>query len=91
MRCLPAHLRARIQALGELSRPLGEAGAAALARSLAGAVIADISQGRDPEATLDAWIRQIACEITAKTQDEGGTSNPRRPTRSLKDLLPEIR
>lgn len=83
---LSPNLRARISALGELSRPLGESRAAALARALAGAVANDVAKGRDPEATIDDWIRRLATEIAASapaTQKPGG---PRR----LADILPEV-
>jgi hypothetical protein len=85
---LSARLRARISALGELSRPLGEPRAAALARGLANAVAADVASGRNPDATIDAWIRRIAAEIVADAPPEP----TRRPagTRRIADVLPEI-
>jgi hypothetical protein len=87
---LSANLRARISALGELSRPLGEARATSLARALANAVAADVAGGRDPEATINGWIRRIATEIVEKTPTE---PTPKRKTsgpRSIGDILPEI-
>ncbi len=86
-----ANLRARISALGELSRPLGETRAAALARALANAVANDVAQGRDPDATIDAWIRRLAAEIVATSAPSSaapGSKSPRR--RGLGDVLPEV-
>lgn len=83
---LSPNLRARISALGELSRPLGESRAATLARALAGAVASDVAKGRDPEATIDDWIRRIATEIATVTP---ASQKPRGP-RSLADILPEV-
>lgn len=87
---LSATLRARISALGELSRPLGETRAATLARNLANAVAADVSHGRDPDATIDAWIRRIAEEIVAHAPASAAASgNPAR-VRRIADVLPEV-
>ena len=86
---LSANLRARISALGELSRPLGEARAATLARALANAVATDVSQGRDPEATIDSWIRRIATEVVGKTPAEPTQRKP-KGTRGIGEVLPEI-
>ncbi|MCC7251461.1 hypothetical protein [Hyphomicrobium sp.] len=88
---LSASLRARISALGELSRPLGDARATTLARALANAVAADVAQGRDPEATIDGWIRRIAAEIVDKAPAETA-STARKPSgpRRIGDVLPEI-
>lgn len=83
---LSPNLRARISALGELSRPLGETRATVLARALAGAVANDVARGRDPEATIDDWIRRIANEIAAP---QPAKPTPRRPRR-LADVLPEV-
>jgi hypothetical protein len=77
----------RIAALGTLSRPLGEARAAALARAIAGSVIDEVNNGGDPEATLDAWINRIAREIAAS---EAASTTPRRGIRKLAELLPEV-
>ena len=60
--------------------------AAALARALAGAVANDVARGRDPEGTIDDWIRRIAAEIAASTPAQ---SKPRGPRR-LADILPEV-
>jgi hypothetical protein len=92
---VPENLRIRISALGELSRPLGESRAAALARRLAQAVARDVALGRDTNVTIDGWIREIAIEIA----DTSRRSTPervaeRRSTprhRSLADVLPEVR
>jgi len=89
---LSANLRARISALGELSRPLGETRATALARALANAVANDVAQGRNPDATIDGWIRRLAAEIVDKSP-AGATASPRKPasgTRRIGDVLPEI-
>ncbi|WP_324570703.1 hypothetical protein [Hyphomicrobium sp.] len=83
---LSPNLRARISALGELSRPLGETRATALARALAGAVANDVARGRDPESTIDAWIRRIATEIAAREPAQPKPKGPRR----LADVLPEV-
>jgi hypothetical protein len=89
---LSANLRARISALGELSRPLGEVRAATLARALANAVASDVAQGRSPDATIDTWIRRLAAEIVDKapaadaTAARGKQKGPRR----IGDVLPEI-
>jgi hypothetical protein len=88
---LSANLRARISALGELSRPLGESRATALARALANAVASDVAQGRNPDATIDGWIRRLAAEIVDKPTQ--ATASPRKPasgTRRIADVLPEI-
>jgi hypothetical protein len=87
---LSANLRARISALGELSRPLGETRATTVARALANAVATDVAQGRDPEATIDGWLRRIAAEIVDKTP--AGAASARTPagTRRIGDVLPEI-
>ncbi|WP_324569703.1 hypothetical protein [Hyphomicrobium sp.] len=85
---LSPNLRARISALGELSRPLGETRATVLARALAGAVANDVARGRDPEATIDDWIRRIATEIAAR-EPTPAKSTPRGPRR-LADVLPEV-
>ncbi len=84
---LNPNLRARISALGELSRPLGETRAAALARALAGAVANDVAKGRDPEATIDDWIRRLATEIAGSHPT--AAAKPRGPLR-LADILPEV-
>lgn len=85
---LSPNLRARISALGELSRPLGETRAAVLARALAGAVADDVARGRDPEPTIDDWIRRIAIEIAARepVKPKAKPPGPRR----LADILPEV-
>ena len=89
---LSANLRARISALGELSRPLGETRATVLARALVNAVASDVAQGRSPEATIDGWIRRIAAEIVHK--EPAPSASARKPaargTRRLADVLPEI-
>lgn len=88
---LSANLRARISALGELSRPLGDTRATSLARALANAVAADVARGRDPDATIDAWIRRIAHEIAGKATPEAAASRkPAAGTRRIGDVLPEI-
>ena len=86
---LSAHFRARIAALGELSRPLGEARAANLALQLAADVMAEISRGRNPERALNDWITRIACEVAAHAHRHGAPGASKRVT-LLKDLLPEI-
>jgi hypothetical protein len=88
---LSANLRARISALGELSRPLGDARATALARALANAVATDVAAGRNPDATIDGWIRNIAQEIVEKTAPaaSAGARKPGAPRR-IGDVLPEI-
>ena len=83
---LSPNLRARISALGELSRPLGEIRATVLARALAGAVANDVAKGRDPEATIDDWIRRIATEIATAKPAKPAPTGPRR----LADVLPEV-
>lgn len=87
---LSANLRARISALGELSRPLGDSRATALARALANAVATDVAQGRDPDTTIDTWIRRIAAEIVEKTPPQAASSNRPAGTRRIADVLPEI-
>jgi hypothetical protein len=87
---LSAKLRARISALGELSRPLGETRATALARVLVNAVAADVAQGRNPDATIDNWIRRIAAEIVEKTPAEAASARRPAGTRRIGDVLPEI-
>ena len=92
-----ANLRARISALGELSRPLGETRAAALAHALANAVARDVAAGRNPDATIDGWLHQLATEIVAKTANKASHkpsasasgAQPLRPRR-LSDVLPEV-
>jgi hypothetical protein len=84
-------LRARISALGELSRPLGEMRAATLAKALAKAVANDVAQGRSPDATIDAWIRRLAAEIVEKTpKPEAPAPRVRKGTRRIGDVLPEV-
>jgi hypothetical protein len=90
MYTVPAHLRSRVSVLGELSRPLGEARAAALAREVATSVIAAVSAGKDPERTLDEWVGRIACEIAANARAQADPSAARAHVRSLRDLLPEV-
>lgn len=88
-----ANLRARISALGELSRPLGERRAATLARALADAVARDVAEGRNPDHTIDSWIRRIATEIVGTTQPApAATPSARRASgpRRLADVLPEV-
>jgi hypothetical protein len=90
---LSASLRARISALGELSRPLGETRATNLARALANAVAADVAQGRNPEATIDTWILRLAAEIAAKApaaNGEAASTGTRIRMRRIGDVLPEI-
>ncbi|WP_295555997.1 hypothetical protein [uncultured Hyphomicrobium sp.] len=87
---LSANLRARISALGELSRPLGDTRAAALARALANAVAVDVAQGRNPDATIDGWIRRIASEIAEKAPAEAAPARKPAGTRRIGDVLPEI-
>lgn len=90
---LSAGLRSRISALGELSRPLGEARAAVLARKLVQDVARDVSRGRDPESTIDAWVQRLAIEIVEKAPrpaaDDAKTHKP-KTQRRLADLLPEV-
>jgi hypothetical protein len=81
----------RIAALGTLSRPLGEARAAAIARAIADSVVADVKKGADPELLLDVWITRIACEIAALSAPENSKPAPRRGIRRLADFLPEVR
>jgi hypothetical protein len=87
---LSPRVRARLATLGELSRPLGEERASALARSIAMSLVTEVSRGRDPERALDRWLTQIACEIAVKAQ--AGTAPADSPPRArpVKDLLPEI-
>lgn len=87
---LSARLRARISALGELSRPLGETRAATLARGLANAVAADVALGRNPDDTIDGWIRRIAAEIVEKAPPEPAQAKRTPGTRRIADVLPEI-
>lgn len=89
---LSASLRARISALGELSRPLGETRATNLARALANAVAADVAQGRNPEATIDTWIRRLAAEIADKAPAtaSAASTGPRVRMRRIGEVLPEI-
>jgi len=87
---LSANLRARISALGELSRPLGETRATTLARSLVNAVAEDVARGRDPDATIDAWIRRIAAEVVERAPAEPAGARRGTGTRRLADVLPEI-
>lgn len=86
-----ANLRARISALGELSRPLGDRRAAELARKLANAVAAEVAAGRNPDPTIDTWIRELAAEIVAKTAPPAKPAERPAGTRRLADVLPEIR
>lgn len=88
---LSENLRARISALGELSRPLGDIRARSLGRDLIDAVARDVARGQDPQATIDAWIRRIAAEITgsAPKASAAAAEKPRR-ARSLADILPEV-
>ncbi len=89
---LSANLRARISALGELSRPLGETRATVLARALANAVANDVAQGRNPDPTIDTWIRRIAAEIVEKAPSghQAPRSKPAAKPRRIGDVLPEI-
>jgi hypothetical protein len=90
---LSASLRARISALGELSRPLGETRATNLARALANAVAADVAQGRNPEATIDSWIRRLAAEIAGNPPAAAGgaaSTGTHARMRRIGDVLPEI-
>lgn len=84
-------LRARISALGELSRPLGETRAATLARALANAVASDVAQGRSPDATIDAWIHRLAAEIVEKApKPEAAPPRAQKGPRRIGDVLPEV-
>lgn len=89
---LSANLRARISALGELSRPLGETRATALAQALAKAVAADVAEGRNPDATIDGWIRRLAAEIVGKAPPANAapSNGTRTGLRRIGDVLPEI-
>jgi hypothetical protein len=87
---LSANLRARISALGELSRPLGETRAATLARALANAVASDVAEGRSPDATIDTWIRRLAAEIVKKAPAEATSARKPKGPRRIGDVLPEI-
>jgi len=89
---LNPNLRARISALGELSRPLGERRAADLARALANAVALDVAQGRDPDTTIDKWIRRLVTEIAGKAPPPDAAAARAKPagTRRLADVLPEV-
>lgn len=87
---IPVHLRARISALGELSRPLGEVRAAELAGKMARDVANDVARGRDPEATINAWIRELAAEILEKKRREAPETPKSRGFRTLADVLPEV-
>jgi hypothetical protein len=55
---------------------------------MASDLAAAVTQGRDPERALDAWMTCIACEIAAKAHADGSAGQSRH--RPLKDLLPEI-
>ena len=90
MHRVPVHLLSRISTLGELSRPLGEARAAALARAIAGNIAADVSHGRNPEKALDDWLARIANEIAASHEQHKIIEKTGARLRSLKDLLPEV-
>lgn len=90
MNRLPDHLLSRIAALGTLSRPLGEARAAAIARAIADTVVTEVKKGADPELLLDVWITRIACEIAAQSAPEKAKPAPRRGVRRLAELLPEV-
>jgi hypothetical protein len=85
-----ANLRARISALGELSRPLGETRAAALARALANAVASDVAAGRSPDSTIDGWLRRLATEIVEKSAAPAAAPKRAAGTRRLSDILPEV-
>lgn len=85
-----ANLRARISALGELSRPLGETRATTLARALADAVARDVAEGRSPEATIDGWIRRIAVEIVEQAPPTAASTRRAAAMRRAGDVLPEI-
>jgi hypothetical protein len=91
---LPENLRARISALGELSRPLGDRRAATLARTLAESVARDLAQGRDTSLTIDDWIRQIAIEIAESSSRKPAPRAPEKrgatKYRGLADVLPEV-
>lgn len=87
---LSATLRARISALGELSRPLGDARARTLAQALAKAVASDVAAGRNPDATIDGWIRRIAFEIVEKTAPPETPHKSAGGPRRIGDVLPEI-
>ena len=85
-----ANLRARIQALGELSRPLGENRAATLARALANAVASDVAAGRHPDPTIDGWLRRLATEIVEKSAPPAAAPKRSPGARRLSDILPEV-
>lgn len=87
---LPLHLRARISALGELSRPLGETRAARLAEELARDVANDVARSRNPDATINAWIRRLAAEIMEKKRPDARDTTKPRGMRSLADVLPDV-
>lgn len=90
MYSIPAHLRSRVSAVGQLSRPLGEARAAALARAIAADLAADVAHGRDPERSLDQWIARIASELTERSRTEPVAGATRKGVRPIGDFLPEI-
>lgn len=65
-----------------------------LAHRLAESVARDVAAGRDTNATIDTWIRQIALEIadmSRRTTSER-VAEKRGPARhrSLADVLPEV-
>lgn len=86
---LSENLRARISALGEMSRPLGDARAATLAQALAKAVASDVAAGRSPDATIDNWIRRIAQEVLTKAS-ASEHARKARVLRRVGDVLPEV-
>jgi len=90
MYSLPAHLRSRVSAVGQLSRPLGEARAATLARAIATDLATDVAHGRDPERSLDRWIARIAMELTDRSRSAPVAGATRPGVRPIRDFLPEI-
>lgn len=87
---ISAELRTRISALGELSRPLGEVRARELAQELINAVSKDITLGKNPNSTIDFWIKKIAKEVAEKTSGRQRKSGTPKNGRKLADFLPEV-
>jgi hypothetical protein len=66
MRDIPASVRARIIALGSLSRPLGEARASQLACEMVASVVLEYKGSRSAELALRTFERRIRDEIAVQ-------------------------
>lgn len=87
---IPAPVRARIIALGSLSRPLGEARASQLACEMVASVVLEYKGSRSAELALQTFERRIRDEIAVQNKRPSATWNTKGRPAPWNDLLSDI-